>query len=100
MVAGQATSTLHLVLGVTIVASYKDGSKLFQSTSTEFDSFHKPGETPPHSGIYRCQGCGVEIVAEEARSFPPTRACTQHHPSGIAGDVRWKLLVYADHAGS
>jgi len=34
------------------------------SISQEFDKEYRPGETPIHTGIYRCRGCGSEIVAE------------------------------------
>lgn len=80
------------------MALYQD-NYVEQTTNAAFDKLYKPGETPPHSGIYRCQGCGVEVVAEEARSFPPTSACQNHHPNGHVGQVRWKLLVYAQHKG-
>jgi hypothetical protein len=72
------------------MASYKDASIIVYSDSAEFDKLHSPGAKPPHSGIYRCQQCNAEIVAEESRSFPPTHAC--------AGKTQWKLIVYAMHA--
>jgi hypothetical protein len=56
------------------MATYKDKSILIYVDSAAFDKLHNPGAVPPHSGIYRCQGCGVEIVAEQSRTFPPTKA--------------------------
>ncbi|SRR6266567_962852 len=54
-----------------------------------------PGQTPPNSGIYRCMGCGREIVAEKDRSFPPQNH--HQHKSPAQGHVRWRLIVFADH---
>ena len=79
------------------MAYYKDLSTLLHTCSSEFDVTHAPGAIPPHSGIYRCQGCGVEIVAEQRRSFPPTQVCSQHHSPGKTGHVLWKMIVYARH---
>jgi hypothetical protein len=82
------------------MAYYKYTNDLHQDKGDAYDVVHKPGETTPHSGIYRCNSCGVEIVSESGKTFPPTRACSLHHPSGHApGEVRWKLLVWADHRG-
>lgn len=82
------------------MATYQDGSTLHHLVNQEFDKTHKPGTTPPYSGIYRGEGCGVEIVAEHGRTFPPTRACKDHHPKGKVGHVLWKLSVFADHNGA
>ena len=71
------------------MASYKYPFYVTQINSDAFDQLYKPGDTPPHSGIYRCQQCNVEIVAEQSRSFPPTHACQ--------GTTRWRLAVYAVH---
>jgi hypothetical protein len=76
------------------MALYKYSNYLGTSTDVAFDKEHKPGETPPHSGIYRCMGCGREIVAEEARKFPPQ---DHHQHTTSQGSIRWKMIVYADH---
>lgn len=65
-----------------------------QVNNAEFDKIYEPGQIPPHSGIYKCQGCGHEIVAEQERSFP-TQNHRQHTPA--QGKIRWRLLVYAQH---
>jgi hypothetical protein len=76
------------------MANYKYGEEVTQSDDGAFDKEHKPGEVPPHSGIYRCTGCGREIVAEEGRRFPTQN----HHQHSTDQDhVRWKMIVYADH---
>jgi hypothetical protein len=74
------------------MALYKDGHYLIPSTSTEFDALHKPGESVPHSGIYRCEGCGKEIAANLGDPLPPQNH-HQHEPS--KGDIRWRMIVWA-----
>jgi hypothetical protein len=81
------------------MAEYKYPQVLAQNTAKEFDVLHNPGERTPYSGIYRCDSCGVEIVSEEGKPFPPTRACSGHH-SWKQGVVRWHLAVFANHKGS
>ena len=77
------------------MALYKYGEYLTKSEDASFDAIYKPGQAPPHSGIYRCMGCGREVVAEEGRQLPPQN----HHQHDIKqqGDVRWQMIVYADH---
>lgn len=64
------------------------------SISPEFDREYEPGQKPVHSGIYRCRGCGCEIVAQAATPFP-----TEHHPKHLPvhGPVRLRLAVAAQH---
>lgn len=76
------------------MALYKHGQFLGQSQDAVFEHEHPPGASPPVSGIYRCAGCGREIVAEEARLLPPQNS---HQHSPAQGSVRWRLIVYADH---
>ena len=76
------------------MAIYKYSRHLDQSNDAVFDSNHNPGEKPPYSGIYRCDGCGREIVAEAGRIFPPQN----HHEHRVdQGTIRWRLVVCADH---
>lgn len=75
------------------MALYKSAEYLRQSSDGAFDTNYNPGATPPHSGIYRCMGCGREVVAEQERSLPP-----QNHHQHVAGQgaIRWRMIVYAD----
>ena len=73
---------------------YKNGNYLSKSEDAVFDQVHTPGSTPPRSGIYRCMGCGREVVGEEARQLPPQN---HHQHTDQQGTIRWKLIVYADH---
>lgn len=76
------------------MALYKDGNLLQSSSDAAFDKIFKPGTTPDHSGIYRCLGCGREVVAEQSRTMPPQN---HHQHTTSQGEVRWKMAVYADH---
>jgi hypothetical protein len=64
------------------------------SISPEFDKEYKPGETPVHSGIYRCRTCGCEIVAQASKPLP-----LEGHPTHSPGQgtIRWRLAVAARH---
>jgi len=44
------------------MAVYKYSQHLKTSTDPAFDREYTPLEVPRHSGIYRCGGCGLEIV--------------------------------------
>jgi len=73
------------------MALYKKAEYLAQSTSDAFDALHSPGTQTPHSGIYRCEGCGHEIVSEGGKTFPPQN----HHQHTVAqGTIRWRMTVY------
>jgi hypothetical protein len=76
------------------MAMYKNASYLTQVQDAVFDEDHKPGAVPPRSGIYRCTGCGREVVAEESRELPPQN---HHQHTTAQGSIRWRLIVYADH---
>jgi hypothetical protein len=77
------------------MAMYKYAQYLTQAPNDDaFDVLHKPGGTTPLSGIYRCMGCGKELVSEEGKPLPPQN---HHQHSTSQGDIRWKLAVFADH---
>jgi hypothetical protein len=76
------------------MAIYKNSAFLTQSTDSQFESVHQPGSTTPFSAIYRCAGCGREIVSEENRPFPPQN---HHQHTSAQGTIRWQMAVYADH---
>ncbi|MDO3641280.1 hypothetical protein [Mucilaginibacter sp. L3T2-6] len=76
------------------MAIYHDAQYLKQGHNSAFNTDHRPGGNVPHSGIYRCMGCGREIVAEERRQFPPH---SHHQHTAAQGIIRWRMTVYADH---
>jgi len=76
------------------MALYNDSRYLAQSNDNAFNVDYNPGDQPPHSGIYRCMGCGREIVGEQQRQLPPQN---HHQHAASQGRVRWRMIVYADH---
>jgi len=76
------------------MALYKDNSLLHKSGDAVFDHDRRPGETAPASGIYRCMGCGHEVVSEENEPLPPPK---HHQHTASQGKMRWRLIVYAEH---
>jgi hypothetical protein len=76
------------------MALYQNAKWVTATTHAAFDTIFKPGNTPDHSGIYRCLGCGREVVAEQSRTLPPQN---HHQHTTAQGDVRWQLAVYAEH---
>jgi hypothetical protein len=76
------------------MALYKNSAILTASSDSNFDSVHGPGNTTPFSAIYRCLGCGKEIVSEESKPFPPQN---HHQHTSAQGFIRWQMIVYADH---
>lgn len=76
------------------MAVYKYAYYLGQSQETYYDHVHSPGTQSPLSGIYRCEGCGREVVSEHPKLLPPQ----SHHQHTVdQGNIRWRLIVYADH---
>jgi hypothetical protein len=76
------------------MALYKYGQYFAKSADDSFDKAYRPGMAPPHSGIYRCIGCGREVVGEAARTLPPQ----DHHQHTTAqGEIRWRMIAYANH---
>ena len=70
---------------------YKHYLNQFKGLGDIYDALYKPGEAPPHSGIYRCMGCGREVLAEQSSKLPP-----QNHHKHTAS-IQWRLAVYARH---
>jgi hypothetical protein len=72
------------------MADYKYGHYLTNSADPKFDPAHPPGTVPPISGIYKCQGCGCEVVAHPDNPLPPPN----HHEHALdQGGVAWRLIV-------
>jgi hypothetical protein len=76
------------------MATYKYANYLGQNQDGAFDLEHPPGGVTPYSAIYRCGGCGREIVSEHNKPFPPQN---HHAHSQTQGAIRWRMIVYADH---
>jgi hypothetical protein len=72
------------------MAAYKNPNYLHQWQSEEFDKIHGPGTSGSWSGIYRCEGCGHEVVHTKDRSLPPQN---HHQHTPAQGHIRWRLIV-------
>ncbi len=72
------------------MAIFKNARILQQNSSSVFDTIHAPGSATPHSGIYRCEGCGKEVVSETSRPLPPQN---HHQHTTFQGAIRWRLAV-------
>ena len=75
------------------MALYKNLAWLTKSEDAVFDVVYSIGQKPVHSGIYRCLGCGREVVGEMERTLPPQN---HHQHSPQQGAVRWQLATYCD----
>lgn len=72
------------------MALYKYSQILRQFDNAEFDKTYEPGERTAWSGIYRCEGCGKEVVHTHLHPLPPQN----HHQHTYAqGRIRWRLIV-------
>lgn len=75
------------------MALYQNGSYLQQSKHQAFDVLHNPGDTPPNSGIYRCEGCAREISHNVNNTLPPQN---HHQHTTAQGAIRWRMIVYSE----
>lgn len=77
---------------------YKDLKYLRQSQGTAFDETHPPGAAGPCRGIYRCEGCGYEVICEADEFLPGTPNCIAHESGkwpSAPKEVRWRLVTSA-----
>jgi hypothetical protein len=72
------------------MAQYKYSHYLTNLPDPRFDPAHSPSATTPHTGIYKCQGCGTEVVSGAGDPLPPQ----SHHQHSLAqGGFGWRLVV-------
>lgn len=72
------------------MANYKYDQFLSKSNHQAFDAIHTPGTPAPHSGIYRCEGCGENIAANRGDPLPPQN---HHQHNQNLGHIRWRLIA-------
>jgi len=72
------------------MALFKYDEFVKKTTHAAFDTVTGPGQPVPHSGIYRCEGCGQEIAANQGNPMPPQN---HHQHSTTQGAIRWRLCV-------
>jgi hypothetical protein len=71
---------------------YQSLTHLTQLNASVFDTLHTPGQATPHSGIYRCEGCGAAVASNTGNPLPPQN---HHQHSSAQGAIRWRLIVWA-----
>lgn len=77
------------------MAAYKYSHYLTNSHDPRFDPALPPGAATPAPGIYKCQGCGREIVAQVEHPLPPS----DHHQHALdQGAIAWRLIVTTDQS--
>ncbi|HEY0976979.1 MAG TPA: hypothetical protein VGE21_05870 [Flavobacteriales bacterium] len=72
------------------MARYQHTSHVRMVADAIFEELHAPGTPAPHSGIYKCMGCGWEVASNNHQPLPPQNHA-QHDPK--EGDIRWRLIV-------
>jgi hypothetical protein len=70
---------------------YKYASYLGLRDHPAFDQVYEPGVATPHSGIYRCEGCGQEVTSVQPHPLPPQN---HHQHNSTQGRIRWRLAVW------
>ena len=70
---------------------YKYSQFLSPSDNAAFDQIHQPGAATPHSGVYRCEGCGKEVTSVHPHPLPPQN---HHQHTYTEGSIRWRLAVW------
>ena len=72
------------------MALYKYAQVMSPMNNVEFDKLYEPGTRTAWSGIYRCEGCGREIVHTTGHPLPPQN---HHQDDYKQGRIRWRLIV-------
>jgi len=72
------------------MAIYKYPQFVSQHNSPAFDAVNSASTPTPYSGIYRCEGCGKNIVSTEGHHLPPQN---HHQHTPAQGTIRWRLVV-------
>ena len=72
------------------MAIFKYQQYFQQSSHQAYDAIHTPGTQAPHSGIYRCEGCGDNVASNHGDPLPPQN----HHQHALnQGQIRWRLIA-------
>jgi hypothetical protein len=74
------------------VALYKYAQYVKVDRDPAFEADQPPGGPAAKAGIYRCIGCGREVVAERGAALP-----SQSHHAHERGqsEMKWRLAVAA-----
>jgi len=72
------------------MALYKYSHYLTNFSDPKFDPAHQPVAITSHTGIYKCQGCGAEVISHAGDPLPPQ----SHHQHSLSqGGIAWRLIV-------
>ena len=74
------------------MAEYRDARYLVVVQQDCFQDLHEPRTVATHTGIYRCEGCGLEIALAAGSLFPRENA---HYHSNPTIPILWRLVVRA-----
>lgn len=77
------------------MAYFSEKAVLKKEGPLKYQIIRKSEEITPFSGIYKCVGCGREIVSAKSNPLPPQN--DHQHDSASEGEIRWQLIVRADH---
>jgi len=72
------------------MAQYKYSHYLTNFPDSKFDPAQPPAATTLHTGIYKCQGCGTEVISQAGDPLP---ARSHHQHSLDQGEFAWRLIV-------
>lgn len=72
------------------MAFYRHPELLTQFYHDHFETIFEPTQSTPWSGIFRCEGCGKEIVHVSEKPLP---GWDDHKHSFQQGWIRWRLIV-------
>lgn len=72
------------------MAQFKYLHFLSNLSDPKFSVSHQPGDVTPHTGIYKCEGCGSEIVSTAGDPLPPQ---SHHQHSLTQNNMAWRLIV-------
>jgi len=72
------------------MAQYKYLHYLTNLSDPKFGITHQPGAITAHNGIYKCDGCGTEIVSTAGDPLPPQ---SHHQHSLTQNAMAWRLIV-------
>lgn len=72
------------------MAAYKYAYFLVPTINVRFDHIYPAGARAPRAGIYRCEGCGREVIALDEQALPGP---DDHDHDRKHKTVRWRLVV-------
>jgi len=72
------------------VVLFKYNQYFQKSDDAAFDRVYEAATNTPHSGIYRCEGCGRSVTSVAGYPLPPQN---HHQHTAQQGRIRWRLAA-------